>query len=66
MRYRIYFKDETQHPAEVDCIMLRVVGDRRLKAYMEDPKHGEDCVDLCYGADIRRITDDHGRTFFEA
>lgn len=66
MRYRIYFKDETQIPAEVDCIDLRVVGNRRLKAYLHDPKHREDSVDLFFGSDIKRIADDHDRTFFDA
>ena len=66
MRYRIYFKDETQHPAEIDCIDLRVVGSRRLKAYLLDPKNREDSVDLFYGSDIKLITDDHGRPLFDA
>lgn len=66
MRYRIYFKDDTQHPAEVDCYDLRVIGNRRLKAFLNDPKHGDDCVTLYYGSDIRRIADDHDRTFFDA
>ena len=66
MRYRIYFKDETQHPAELDCIDLRIVGSRRLKAYLHDPKSREDCVDIFYGSDIRRIADDHDRTYFDA
>jgi hypothetical protein len=66
MRYRIYFKDETQNPAEVDCVTLRMVGNRRLKAYLHEPKNMEDSVHLFYGSDIKRIADDHDRTFFEA
>lgn len=63
MRYRIYFKDETQEPAEVDCFDLRIVGNRRLKAYLKDSGSS---VDLFYGSEFRRIADDHDRTFFEA
>lgn len=66
MRYRIYFKDITQQPAEVDCFDLRVTGNRRLKAYLKDFKHGEDCVDLFYGSEIKRIADNHDRSIFEA
>lgn len=66
MRYRIYFKDTTQHPAEIDCIDLRVIGHCRLKAFLQDPKHGEDCVTINYGSEIIRIADTHDRTFFEA
>lgn len=66
MRYRIYFKDKTQEPAEIDCVDMRVVGSRRLKAYLNDPKHLEDCVDVYYGSEISRIADDHDRTVFEA
>lgn len=66
MRYRIYFKDETQEPAEIGCADLRIVGNRRLKAYLNDAKHLEDCVDIFYGSDIKRIADDHDRAFFDA
>lgn len=66
MRYRIYFKDDSQTPAEVDCYDLRVIGSRRLKAFLCDAKHGEDCVTLYYGSEIKRIADNHDRTVFEA
>lgn len=66
MRYRIYFKDVGHDPSEVDCVDLRVVGSRKLKAFLNDPKHGEDCVTLSYGSEFKRIADTHDRTFFEA
>ena len=66
MRYRIYFKDEVQESVEIDCVDLRVVGNRRLKAYLQESRHRGDCVAIFFGDDIRRIADDHDRTFFEA
>ena len=66
MRYRIYFQEDSQIPAEVDCFDLRVIGNRRLKAFLNDAKHCEDCVTLYYGSDIKRIADNHDRTVFDA
>ncbi len=66
MRYRIYFKDKKQCPAEVECLDIRVTGHRRVKAYCLEHNNDEDCVDIFFGDDIKRIADDHDRTIFEA
>lgn len=66
MRYRIYFKDKKQCPAEVECLDIRVTGHRRIKSYCLEHNNDEDCVNLLFGGDIKRIADDHDRTIFEA
>jgi hypothetical protein len=66
MRYRIYFKDKTQVPTEVESLDMRVTGNRRVKAYCLEHENDEDCVNIYFGDDIRRIADDHDRTIFEA
>ena len=63
MRYRIYFKDDNQEAAEVECFDLRVAGNSRIKAFLNDSKCS---VDIDFGADMKRIADDHDRTIFDA
>jgi hypothetical protein len=63
MRYRIYFKDDAQEAAEVECFDLRVAGNSRIKAFLHDSKC---CVDIDFGAAMKRIADDHDRDIFNA
>ena len=65
MRYRIYLKGKTQTPTEVECLDIRVTGHRRVKAYCLTHENDEDCVDIFFGDDIKRIADDHDRTIFD-
>ncbi|MFA5152299.1 MAG: hypothetical protein WC554_07070 [Clostridia bacterium] len=63
MRYRIYFKNSNQEAAEVECFDLRVAGNGRIKAFLHDSKCS---VDIDFGADMKRIADDHDRDIFNA
>jgi hypothetical protein len=62
MRYRVYFKGNTQ-PVEFDAYRFEVRGKRRIAAW---PKNNSDkhlcSVDLYYSDDMKQIDDDHAHT----
>ena len=70
MRYRIAFQNKEQEPVEVECVDLRIVGPRKVKA-VGDLHPAEmlvltPTITLSFGSVISRISDDHDRAIYEA
>lgn len=65
MRYRIYFKQNSDinTPIEVTAFDLRLNGKKKIQCQTTEGKFP--CVDIDFGAEIQRIADDHDRTVYE-
>lgn len=65
MRYRIYFNQNSDinTPIEVTAFDLRLNGKKKIQCQTTEDRFP--CVDIDFGTEIQRITDDHDRTVYE-
>ena len=65
MRYRVYFNKNSDINTQIEVTAFDIRFNGKKKIQCQTTEDISPCVDIDFGAEIKRIADDHDRTVYE-